>query len=516
MAYLGKPSINRATGTSKDSFNGDGSTTAFTMSRSGLLVTDIEVFVDNVQQEPTTAYTISGTTLTFDEAPPNGTANVYVIQRSGNNDSFTIQDGTSPTFNNVTITNDGNIGSAGDSDAIAINSSGRVTLSNNLTVDGTSTLTGNVTFTGNAIMSADASVGDDLTLGSDGAIINFGADNDVTLTHVHDAGLILETATDGSTNLLQLLSDDASASAGPYIRLKRTSGSPADNDNGGIIVMDMENDNNEQFDAVQIMAKTTDVSDGTEDSDLYIATMVNGTLTNGLIIGGGGVNHVIPSTDSTYDLGTNTVRFRQAYIDEIDIGDNSLAASAANAAFVGYAGGGSEYAIEVKTDASTGVAMYFLHSTTTAAGSISVASSATAFNTSSDYRLKENVVDMTGAITRLKNLKPKRFNWISDSSNELLDGFLAHEVDSVIPQAIHGTKDETKDVGTIKDADGNVLKENIVESAKKDGQTWEKTGTENVYQGIDQSKLVPLLTGALQEAITKIESLEARVAALES
>ena len=65
MAYLGKVAGNRATGTSKDSFNGDGSTTAFTMSKSVLLVTDIEVFVDNVQQEPTTAYTVSATTLTF-------------------------------------------------------------------------------------------------------------------------------------------------------------------------------------------------------------------------------------------------------------------------------------------------------------------------------------------------------------------------------------------------------------------------------------------------------------------
>ena len=100
--------------------------------------------------------------------------------------------------------------------------------------------------------------------------------------------------------------------------------------------------------------------------------------------------------------------------------------------------------------------MYFLHSTTTAAGSISVASSATAFNTSSDYRLKENVVDMTGAITRLKNLKPKRFNWISDGSNELIDGFLAHEVDAVVPQAVHGEKDATKDVGTIKEVAGEV------------------------------------------------------------
>ena len=103
MAYLGKEAINRATGTSKDSFSGNGSTTAFTMSRSVLLVTDIEVFVDNVQQEPTTAYTVSGTTLTFTEAPANGTNNIYVIHRSGNNDSMTIQSGISATLSDATI-----------------------------------------------------------------------------------------------------------------------------------------------------------------------------------------------------------------------------------------------------------------------------------------------------------------------------------------------------------------------------------------------------------------------------
>ena len=103
MAYLGKEAVNRSTGTSKDSFSGDGSTTAFTMSRSVLLVTDIEVFVDNVQQEPTTAYTVSATTLTFTEAPANGTNNVYVIHRSGNNDSMTIQSGISATLSDATI-----------------------------------------------------------------------------------------------------------------------------------------------------------------------------------------------------------------------------------------------------------------------------------------------------------------------------------------------------------------------------------------------------------------------------
>ena len=103
MAYLGKEAVNRSTGTSKDSFSGDGSTTAFTMSKSVLLVTDIEVFVDNVQQEPTTAYTVSGTTLTFSSAPANGTNNVYVIHRSGNNDSMTIQSGISATLSDATI-----------------------------------------------------------------------------------------------------------------------------------------------------------------------------------------------------------------------------------------------------------------------------------------------------------------------------------------------------------------------------------------------------------------------------
>ena len=209
MAYLGKPAGNRHTATSKDSFNGDGSTTAFTMTKTVHLVTDIEVFVDNVQQEPTTAYTVSATTLTFDEAPPNGTANVYVIHRSGNNDSMTIQSGITPTFQNVIIANNGNIGSAGDSDAIAINSSGRVTLSNNLTVDGTttvggilktddtteatSTTDGSLQTDGGLSVAKDAVIGDDLKLLSDSSVVSLGADSDVTITHNHNTGVTLNS-----------------------------------------------------------------------------------------------------------------------------------------------------------------------------------------------------------------------------------------------------------------------------------------------------------------------------------
>jgi len=125
-------------------------------------------------------------------------------------------------------------------------------------------------------------------------------------------------------------------------------------------------------------------------------------------------------------------------------------------------------------------------------GGIKTTSSSSAFVTSSDYRLKENIDYTFDATSRLKQLKPCRFNFTVDESNTLLDGFLAHEVSSIVPEAIHGTKDATK-VQDVFDSDGV------------------KTGTETVpdYQGIDQSKLVPLLVKTIQE-------LEARITALES
>ena len=111
-------------------------------------------------------------------------------------------------------------------------------------------------------------------------------------------------------------------------------------------------------------------------------------------------------------------------------------------------------------------------------GSIILQSSSTSYNTSSDYRLKENIVDMSDATTRLKSLNPKRFNFIAEP-NKTVDGFLAHEVSSIVPEAITGEKDDVNEDGSIKP------------------------------QGIDQSKLVPLLVKTIQE-------LEARITALEN
>ena len=116
-------------------------------------------------------------------------------------------------------------------------------------------------------------------------------------------------------------------------------------------------------------------------------------------------------------------------------------------------------------------------------GAINTSGSATSYNTSSDYRLKENVTTSWDATSRLKQLKPSRFNFKTDKDT-IVDGFLAHEVSSVVPEAITGTKDEV-------DKDGNPI-----------------------MQSIDQSKLVPLLVKAIQELSAKNDTLEAQVADL--
>jgi hypothetical protein len=126
---------------------------------------------------------------------------------------------------------------------------------------------------------------------------------------------------------------------------------------------------------------------------------------------------------------------------------------------------------------TNGDIVIFYRGATNVVGTISGTASSVSYNTSSDYRLKENVVDLTSATDRLKQLSPKRFNFIADADTTV-DGFLAHEVQSVVPEAITGTKDEVN-------ANGNP-----------------------VYQGIDQSKLVPLLVATIKELEARIEALE--------
>jgi len=165
----------------------------------------------------------------------------------------------------------------------------------------------------------------------------------------------------------------------------------------------------------------------------------------------------------------------------------------------------SQYGLELHATAASSAGQLIFYVNNNNVGGVISNTTSTAYNTSSDYRLKENVTDVTDGITRVKQLAPKRFNFIADADTTI-DGFIAHEAATVVPEAVTGTKDA---VEVWKDGeelpDGASVGDNKLDDNGK---------TIPVMQGIDQAKLVPLLTAALQEAIAKIETLETKVAAL--
>jgi hypothetical protein len=208
---------------------------------------------------------------------------------------------------------------------------------------------------------------------------------------------------------------------------------------------------------------------------------VAGSNGDGLTVSGGGATGVFRSSAAGTELGStsgdNTVFLSGSGTERMRItsaGDVCIKATAAfSSGSLNVLFDGTRNAICVKPETAVLNQNYavFLNSAGSVAGLIQ--------QTSSDYRLKENVTAVIDGITRLQQLKPSRFNFIADP-NTVVDGFLAHEAQEVVPECVTGKKDAIDDKGNA------------------------------VYQGIDQSKLVPLLTAALQEAIGRIETLEGR------
>ncbi len=118
-------------------------------------------------------------------------------------------------------------------------------------------------------------------------------------------------------------------------------------------------------------------------------------------------------------------------------------------------------------------------------GAITTDGSTTTYGPTSDYRAKENIIPLTNAIQRFKKLKPYNYNFIT-TPDIPRDGFLAHEVEDIIPDAVVGKKDAVDEKG------------------------------EPIYQGLDLTRIIPLLSAALQETLTKVETLEAEVSKLRS
>ena len=270
------------------------------------------------------------------------------------------------------------------------------------------------------------------------------------------------------------------------------------------------------------------------DANMFITT---GTTTSSttILFGDSG------STDRgrvQYDHNGDSMRFHAAGSERARITqDGDVLVGQSSQSFSGNGrvsvlGAVGAYATSIGAPSTSGAYYYidFRTSGGTQTGAIlSPNGTSTSYNTSSDYRLKENVTAITNATDRLKQLNPVRFNFIADADTTV-DGFLAHEAQAVVPESVTGTKDAMRDeqyevsaaTGDIytpaTDDTDEVIHSSNVEQPEElaDGQQWRETtpaemGTRTVpdYQGIDQSKLVPLLVATIQE-------LEARIAALET
>lgn len=241
-------------------------------------------------------------------------------------------------------------------------------------------------------------------------------------------------------------------------------------------------------------------------SNVSLSSQVTGTLP---VANGGTGSTSLSGAGIVTTTGTQTIAGNKTFTDLVTFTDLTSFITAGAGASFGKATQNGNYALWVQpastssgysgivtlnnglntgmasSTTSTGTALhefyYGNYGSAVGVGNITTNGSATAYNTSSDYRLKENVAPLANAVSRVKLLAPKNFTWKNNPSIGSVEGFIAHELQAVVPEAVTGEKDAVDEQGNPK------------------------------YQGIDTSVLVPLLTAALQEALARIEALEAKV-----
>jgi hypothetical protein len=190
-------------------------------------------------------------------------------------------------------------------------------------------------------------------------------------------------------------------------------------------------------------------------------------------------------TTSSFEIFDRTAGATRLAIDSsgnLLVGTTTFASGQNGVLMRGTSGGATDEVLQTRTAGTASTSATGFYNNNGRVGTISTSGTATAYNTSSDYRLKNSIAPMTGALDKVTQLKPCTYKWNADGSEG--QGFIAHELAEIVPQCVHGEKDAV-------DADGNP-----------------------VYQGIDTSFLVATLTAAIQEQQALITQLQADVAAL--
>ena len=248
-----------------------------------------------------------------------------------------------------------------------------------------------------------------------------------------------------------------------------------------------------QSTAADVLIRLSNTNAGVYASTLNIdAANATGSRYNSLYSSNGGTYQWSISgggADSTMAFGTgssNTERMRITSSGQLMVNTTSITGSPDQMQLYPATTGAFQYGMMIGGNGTgyTVNAMRFVNTYTPAVvGTIVIGSSSTAYNTSSDYRLKENIAPMTGALATVSTLKPVTYKWKLDGKDG--QGFIAHELAEVLPEAVTGEKDAVNEDGTPH------------------------------YQGIDTSFLVATLTAAIQEQQALITDLTTRLAALE-
>ena len=482
MAFIGNTNTTQAFTPAIDYFSGNGSTTAFTLSRPVASVAQVQVTIDNVAQNPSSAYTVSANTITFTSAPLSGTNNIYVYYTSpitqviapsqgtvqtaqlGNitniasgNSSLTLQTGSSPTTA-VTVDTSQNVGIGTASPAYPLDVAGNLRSNS---------------WIGRANGSAPSA--------------------DCAIYRATDNTLGFSTAStermriDSSGNVLIATTNAITGITGAQLTASNTSENPA---YINIFRDDTTIGNGQFLGYLQFCGRDATSSLGTAHA--YVGAVAEADH-------GAGDNATAITFGTTPDNSSSMAERMRITNDGTLLVKKTASSSSADNNVGAQLGVTGKCIFEVSGDRAlilnrltdNGVILEFFRGAGNQVGNINALTSSVAYNTSSDYRLKKDIAPMTGALAKVTQLKPVTYKWKVDGEEG--QGFIAHELQAVIPDCVTGDKDAV-------DADGNP-----------------------VYQGIDTSFLVATLTSAIQElkAINDtqaetINALTARIVALEN